>query len=296
MKIDLYIIRKFLSTFFFILTMIMTIAVIFDVTEKLEDFLKNDPPIYNIVFDYYLNFVLHYGNLFSSLLIFISVIFFTSKMAARTEIVAILSSGVSFKRLLVPYMMCATLLAAISFYLNHEVIPKANQQRIDFENTFIRNPRRGDAKNIHKQISPGEFVYFYRYSGTRMTGQKFAWETWKDGKMTSKLMADIIRWDTTNQSWIIENYVKREIDGMKETITRGIRMDTVININPDDFKMRISNTETMNTDELDAFIAEEQMKGSDNIPYYLIERHQRTSWPFSTYVLVLIGAVISSRK
>ncbi|MGD1844605.1 MAG: LptF/LptG family permease [Salibacteraceae bacterium] len=295
-RIDWYIIRKFLSTFFFILGIIMLIAVIFDVSEKLDDFLKHNTPIGEILLDYYLNFVLYFGNLFSSLLIFISVIIFTSQMASKTEIVAILSSGVSFRRMLLPYFVAGTFLAIGSLLLNHYVIPRANKQRLAFEELYIRSKFQNRDKNIHRRINDNDVIYFYRYNADRNVGQKFSLEHWENDVLTYKLSADFLKWDSTRQGWTIENYVARTIHPDGEVLTRGQQIDTVFNFKPIDFERRLNTTETMDANELDAFIDQEREKGSENIPTYLITKYQRTSYPFATYVLVLIGASIASRK
>ena len=181
----------------------MLIAIIFDVSEQIDDFIKREAPLKGILVDYYLNFILFYGNLFSPLLIFIAVIFFTSKMASNSEIVAILSAGISFKRVLVPYLIAATLLASISLYLNHWLLPKANESRIAFEDTYLRYKFRNHNKNIHKQIAPDEFLYFESFNTDRQTGFKISFEKWENGEMVQKLMGNTARWDSTTNKWIV---------------------------------------------------------------------------------------------
>jgi lipopolysaccharide export system permease protein len=295
-KLDIYLIKRFLITFFFILGVIMLIAVIFDISERIDDFLKSDAPLKAIVFEYYLNFVLYYANLFSSLLIFISVILFTAKLASNSEIVAILSSGISFNRLLIPYFIAASILAISSWYLNHYVLPSANKTRLEFEENFIRNQFTYRGKDVHRQISPGEFIYFQTYNSSKDIGYKFSLEKWKDFKMYYKLNSSFIRWDSTMSKWSVEGYTVRTFNGLKETFKTGAKLDTVFSFTPKDFKRRINNTSMMTTPELDKYIEEETMRGSDNIPYYLIEKYQRTSYPFATYILTLIGVSIASRK
>lgn len=294
--IDIYIIKKFLSTFLFILAVIMLVAIIFDISEQIDEFLKSDAPFFVIVTDYYINFVLYYGNLFSALLIFIAVIWFTSVMAGKTEIVAILSSGMSFRRMLLPYFIAATLLAAVSFYFNHSLIPKANKVRLDFENTYFRSPYRLRANNIHKQVKPGEFIFFERYNSERDIGYKFTYETWEGTRLVSKLMAAIIKWDSLSGKWQINDYMIRDIDGLNETMRRGSDKDTTLGFTPHDFARRMVDVEMMDYAQLEAFIEDESFKGSDEIPFYEIEKHQRSSYPFATYVLTLIGVSIASRK
>lgn len=297
-KIDLYIIRKFLTTFFFMLGVIMLIAVVFDVSEKIDDFISHKAPLSAIIIDYYLNFILYFGNLFSPLLIFISVIFFTSKMASNTEIVAILSSGVSFRRMLLPYFISATILAGIAFCLNHWIIPHANRTRLAFEESYLRMPYRNFDRNIHKPINPpDELIYFESYNAQQDIGYKFSYEKWEDGSLVYKMLADFARWDSSNQSWKVTNYQARSFDGMKESIKTGLSIDTNFGINPEEFKRRVDvATQSMNYGELNEFIERMKEEGNEHVPLYLIEKHSRTSLPFASYILTLIGVSISSRK
>jgi lipopolysaccharide export system permease protein len=295
-KLDLYIIRKFLGTFVYAIALIILITIIFDISEKIDDFLEKKAPLSEIVFTYYFNFIPYFVNLFSPLFTFIAVVFFTAKMASDTEIVAILSNGVSFRRLMLPYFISSAVLALFSFYLTNFVIPHSNQKRIAFENRYIRNAFYNRETNIHFQVKPGVFVYFESYNNIDNVGYKFALEKFKDNKLRYKLMSDVMRWDTIKKNWVIENYFVREIDGMKEKITKGIRKDTVLSFGPEEFVRRNKDVETMNWSELNNFIAEEQLKGSDEVPFYLIEKYHRISNPFATFILTLIGVSLASRK
>ena len=295
-KLDLYIIKKFLGTFIYAILLIVMVAIIFDISEKLDDFIQSKAPINAIIFDYYLNFIPFFVNLFSPLFTFIAVVFFTSKMASNTEVVAILSSGVSFRRFLMPYMLAATVLASLSFYLNNYVIPHANQKRLNFENTYIRNKFRNSDINIHRQIKPGEYIYFESYNNFENIGSRFSYEVIKDGKLIYKLMANQIRYDSISKKWKVQNYAIRTMNGMKENLKTGLEFDTVYNFKPADFSTRLNNVETMNRTELDHFIAEEEMRGSDEIAYFKLEKYRRTSMPFATFILTLIGVSMASRK
>ncbi|CAG0956473.1 MAG: YjgP/YjgQ family permease [Bacteroidetes bacterium] len=297
MKIlDRYIIVKFLGTFFLSIALIVSIAVVFDISEKIEDFISRKAPFNAIVFDYYFNFIPYFANLFSPLFIFISVIYFTSKMAYNTEIVSILASGISFKRLLLPYLICAGILACLSFYLNNFLIPHANKKRLEFEEAYIRNPYRNYDRNIHKQIAPDTYVYFESYNNLTNVGYKFSLEQFKDNKLTYKILSDFIQWDSTLNKWKINNYVVREINGLEEKITTGYQKDTTINIFPSDFTRRENVMEMMDYNQLNKFIEEEKFKGSEGIEYYEIEKYRRAAFPFATFVLTLIGVSIASRK
>lgn len=295
-KLDLYILGKFLKTFFFILGIIMAIACIFDVSEKIDDFLNHNAPLKGILLDYYLNFIFFYGNMFSPLIIFLSVIFFTSNMASKSEIISILAAGVSFNRLLRPYFVGATLLAGIALYLNHYLVPQASLERLEFEWSYLHDPYRNRDRHIHKQVRPNEFIYMNNYVVRTKTANQFTYEKFEDDKMVYKLMADFIRWDTVKEKWSVNHYSIRTIDGTNENIERGRQFDTIWNFKPEEFARRQTNVQTMTTPELDRFIAEETMKGSELIPFYYIEKYQRTSFPFATYILVLIGVSIASRK
>jgi len=295
--IDIYIIKKFLGTFIFSILIILSIAIIFDVSEKIDDFIENGAPFKEVVFDYYLNFIPYFAVLFSSLFTFISVIYFTSKMAYNTEIIAILSSGVSFRRMLVPYMFSAFIIAAFSYLLYNFVIPKATAVRLDFEEKYIQShPVSFNRKNIHRQIKPGTFIYMESYSNYSKTGYNFSMEKYHDGKLVSKLMADQIAWDSTNNEWTIRRYYIRDINGMHETITEGNTIDTVINMYPSDFSRRLNVVESMSKHELNDFIKVAKMQGETNVTSYLIEKYRRTAFPFSTFILTLIGVAVSSRK
>ncbi len=285
-----------MGTFAFAIALIIALAVVFDITEKLDDFIEKQAPMGAIVFDYYLNFIPFYVNLFMSLFIFIAVIFFTSKMASDSEIIAIISSGVSFNRLMVPYFMAALVLALFSFFLSNFIIPPANRIRLDFENTYIFGTYYNSEHNIHRQIEPGTYIYMESYNTRTDTGYKFSLEKFKDNALVYKLMSNFVRWDTTSGKWKIHNYTIRTIDGMKQKITTGKIKDTTLRMIPDDFKRRDTEKSTMNYFELNDFIADQQMRGETNVAAYLIEKHQRIAFPFSAFILTLIGVSMSSRK
>lgn len=295
--LDIYVIRKFLSAFFLSIVLILCIVVIFDLTEKIDDFIESGATLGVIVFDYYMNFVPYFAVLFSSLFAFIAVIYFTSRMAYNTEIIAILSSGMSFRRLMVPYMLSATFIAGLSFYLSDQVIPGANKVKLDFEEQYIRKrPVRFATKDFHRQIEPGIYMYLQSYSNVSKVGYQFTIEKFEEGKLVSKMFADQIRWDTTSNKWRARRYYIRTIDGLNETLEEGKFIDTTLAIHPDDFKMRLSIVETMSIKELDEFIAKQLMQGETNVASYQIERHNRIAFPFSTFILTLIGIAVSSKK
>ncbi|MFH0758863.1 MAG: LptF/LptG family permease [Bacteroidota bacterium] len=295
--IDLYVIRKFLGSFFLSIALILSIVVIFDLSEKIDDFIESGAKLNKILFDYYLNFIPYFAVLFSSLFAFIAVIYFTSRMAYNTEIIAILGSGMSFRRLLVPYLISATLIACLSFYLSDRVIPNANKVKLDFEETFVRKkPINFKTKDFHRQIEPGIYVYMQNYSNVSKVGYNFTIEKFENGELVSKMFADQIRWDTAVNKWQARRYYIRTIDGLNETLEEGKMIDTTLSIHPDDFKIRLNIVETMSLKELDEFIKKQLMQGETNVTVYQIERHNRLSFPFSTFILTLIGVAVSSRK
>lgn len=295
--IDAYIIEKFLGTFFLSIILILTIAVVFDISEKIDDFIENGATLKAIIFEYYLNFIPYFAVLFSSLFTFISVIYFTSRMAYNSEIIAILNSGMSFRRMLRPYLISAVVIALFSFLLNDLVIPSANKVKLNFEEQYIHNrPVKFKVKNFHRQIEPGIYMYMENYSSLSKVGYNFSLEKFENGELVSKLMADQIRWDTSLSKWSLRRYYIRDIDGLNEVITSGRSRDTTINLSPKDLARRVNVVETMNLRELDAFIKQQKMQGETNVKAFQIERHQRLAFPFSTFILTFIGVAVSSRK
>lgn len=294
--LDLYIVKKFLTTFIFAIALIVMIAIVFDISEKIDDFIERKAPFESIVFDYYLNFIPYFANLFSPLFIFISVIFFTSKMAAQTEIVAILSSGISFRRMLMPYMAVAALLACTSYYLNGWVIPDANKKRLAFENTYIKNPYVLKARNIHRQIKPGELIYFESFNTIEKSGFRFTYEKFENLELKYKFSSNRLVWDTTQNLWRAENWFIRTIHKDHETISSGAVKDTTFGFLPEEFSTRENNITTFDNEELDAFIADKRIRGAEGIQFDLVERYKRSSFPFATFILTLIGVSLSSKK
>jgi len=295
-RLDRYILGQFLGTFFFTIGLIVSISVVFDFSEKIDDFIEYDLSARTIIFDYYIYFIPYFANLFSPLFIFIAVILFTSRMAYRSEIVAILSAGISFYRFMVPYMVGCFILATLSLTLNNFIIPKANLGRITFENTYINRPYMNYGRNQHYQIEPGTFIYFDSYSPERMTGYKFSLEKFVDGRLTYKLMSDHITFDTLNGTWQVRNYWIREMRDLKETLRTGEKMDSVYPFHPKDFSQRLKVVEAMDYYELEEFIAEQRLKGSQFLEYFQVEKHKRFSLPFAAFILTVIGVSLGSRR
>lgn len=295
-QLDIYIIKKFLGTFFYAISLLIVIVIIFDISEKIDDFLEGYATLREILFDYYLNFIPYFVNLFSYLFTFIAVIFFTSKMASNSEIVAILSSGVSFRRFLLPYLISAIILGLLSFYLANFLIPRTNKRMMAFEKAYLKSPYRNSEKDIHMQIKPGTFVYLERYDNVSNTGFKFALEEFAGNQLVYKLNSNRIIWDSVQGIWTIKDYVVRKIDGETETIQKGRTLDTLINMFPHEFTFILDDMKTMNFIELREFIDKERLKGSTLIKEYEVEKQKRIAFPFATIILTVIGVSISSRK
>ena len=295
-KFDWYIIKKFLSTFFFTISLILIIVIVFDISEKIDDFLRSNVSVDKIIFDYYLNFIPYFGNLFSPLFIFISVIYFTSKMAGNSEIIAILNSGMSFSRLLRPFIMTAFFLASLSFILGNFIIPETNKERIDFENKYIKRKQKKRIKNIHMQIQRDQYVYMESYNRSKNIGYKFTLENFENNVLKSKLSANYIEYDTVNNNWKARDYFIRKYQEKNDEIIKGSIIDTVINLSPSDLAKNRSLVETMGMKKLNQYIKQEEIKGTAQIVYHKIEKHKRIANPFSTIILTVIAVAIGSRK
>lgn len=293
--IDFYITGKFLGTFFYTIALILSIAIVFDFSENLDEFLSKDLPARTIIVDYYLNFIPYFANLFSPLFTFIAVIYFTSKMAYNTEIIAILSSGVSYRRLMRPYMVSAFILATFSFILGNYVIPPANKTMNAFRLENIQNIKPTSEYNIHRQIEPGVFIYMRSFEPTSKVGSSFTLERFEGSKLVEKITADNIRWDAENNKWVINTFWKRTLYDDYDVLERGYRIDTLLNMKPEEFATVQNEMETFTTPDLIKEMKQMRMRGVDTVEWE-IERHRRISGPFSAFILTLIGVGLASRK
>lgn len=294
--IDWYIIKKFLGTFVFTLAIFIAIAVIFDISEKVDDFLRTKTPISKIIFDYYLNFIPFYVGLLSPLLIFIAAILFTARMANNTEIVAILSGGVSFQRLLYPYFVTSLFLSILSYFFNSYTIPNSNKVRVEFENIYINNRYVYKERNIHMQLDDSTYAYLESYNNQENIGFRFSLEKFRGKDLHYKLLADQIRWDTAKKNWTIVGYSIRHINGLKESMERGDRKDTILAMSPVDFERKDNSIGSLTTPELKEYINKERKRGASGIEAYDVEYYKRYAMPFSTFILVLIAVSLCSRK
>ena len=295
--LDLYIVKKFIFTFFIALLLIIGIVIIFDISEKIDDFVSHEAPLKEIVFDYYLNFIPYFMNMFSPLFVFITVIFFTSKMASNSEIIAILSCGISFHRMMVPYMFSAALIALFSLTLNLFIIPNSNKELGKFESKYLKTSYQNNGRDIHYQISPGEFVYVESFSRWNNTAYKFTLERIKNNRLVSKLSAESAVWDSTFNGWSLRKYTIRDYTGaMTDRIRTGAKLDTVINLSATDFYMTKKTVTTLSYKELNQLIATQKMRGDDNVKLAQIEKHTRFALPFSAFILTIMGVSLSSKK
>lgn len=291
--LDRYIIYKFLGTYIFAIILILAITIMFDVNEKLDAFLK--APLKATLFDYFLNFLPYFANQFSPLFTFIAVIFFTSKIADNSEIIAMLSGGMSFPRLLRPYMISAAVIAVATYLLSAYIIPPANVERINYTNTYVKNKRVEYGTNIQMQVNKGTIAYMSRYDNNTRTGYKFSLESFKDKKLISRLTAQTIRYDSLH-NWQVRDYMIRDFKGTREEIRRGTRLDTVIPIEPRDFLISKNDHETMTTPALSEYITRQKERGVANIKSFEIEYHRRFAMTAAAFILTVIGMSLSSRK
>ena len=296
-RLDRYIIVKFLGTYFFAIALIISIAVVFDINENIDAFINNKAPLKAIIFDYYLNFIPYYTNLFSPLFVFIAVIFFTSKLAENSEIIAMFSTGMSFKRLMVPYMISAAVIALVTYVLSTEVIPTGSVTRLKFEQVYKNKKKVDYVRNIQLEVDTGVIAYMERYEDYNKTAYRFSLDKFEDHKLVSHLTARRITYDTTAvHRWIIKDYMIREMKGMRETITRGDRMDSIINMEPQDFLITRGQQETMTSPQLWEYIDKQKQRGFANIKVFEVEYYRRIATSFAAFILTVIGLSLSSQK
>ena len=296
-KIDWYISKKFIMTFFLSLLLIIIIVIIFDLSEKIDYFVKNEAPLKAIIFDYYFNYLPYLVNMFASLFVFITVIFFTSRMAANSEIIAILSCGVSFHRMIVPFLASAALIALLSLGLTFFVIPHANATRVEFEAKYIKRHNTYNLRDLHYQISPGQFVYIESFSRWNNTAYKFTIEDMDGHRLTRKVSAETAVWDSTMAGWHLNKvFIRDYTTGLKDNVSFKEQQDTVIALQIKDLFNNEKTVETLNIRELNDLIATQKMRGDANVMYAAIERQRRVTMPFSVLILTIIGVSLSARK
>lgn len=297
--LDWYIIRKFIGTYFFSIVLIISISIVFDINENLAKFSQYHAPLRAIVVDYYLNFVPYFANLFSPLFVFIAVIFFTSKLAGNSEIIAILATGTSFRRLMRPYMVSCVLISALSFYLSAYVIPHGTVIRQNFETLYKNKKKNTSAENVQLQVGRGVIAYIQHYDNNVKRGYGFCLDKFENKKLVSHLTAMEVQYDTISDSkyhWRISNWKIRKLNGLRETITSGSKKDTLIQMEPTDLVYSKGQQETFTSPELKEYISKQIDRGSGNVVQYQVEYHKRIASSFASFILTTIGASLSSRK
>lgn len=298
-KLDGYIIRKFLSTYFFLIGIIITIAIVFDFNEKIDKFNNSSATAKMIVFDYYINFIPHFANLFSPLFVFVAVIFFTTSLASHSEIIAMKAAGMSFKRLLRPYMISAGIIALTSFLLGAYVIPKGNVARVNFDNTYIKNRNIASVDNLQLQVDTGVIAYISHYNFETKSGYGFSLDKFVDKKLVAHLTAQTIRYDTLSDKryrWKVEQYTLRTLKGMREQITTGEMLDTMIMMEPSDFAYTRNQQETLTLPQLEEYISKQRLRGAANLSTFEVEYHKRFAMPFAAFILTIIGVSLCIEK
>ena len=298
-RLDRYIIKKFIGTYIYSILLIISISIVFDVNENLAKFTTNHAPLRAIVYDYYANFIPYFANLFSPLFVFIAVIFFTSKLAGNSEIIAMLAAGTSFKRLLRPYMISAALIAALNFYLGSMVIPRGNIIRQNFETLYKNKKKNTSAQNVQLQVGKGIIAYIQQYDDITKTGYGFSLDKFENKKLVSHMTASVIHYDTISDSryhWHVNNYKIRTLKGLREQITSGPELDTTIVMEPIDLVFSKGQQETFTSPDLRRYISKQQERGSGNVVQYEVEYHKRIAMSFASFILTLIGVSLSARK
>jgi len=296
--LDRYILRYFITTYLFTLGLFVGIAVVFDLTERLDALVGKRVPMNEILFDYYFNLIPYLANLFSPLFVFVAVIFFTARLAARSEVVAMLGSGIPFGRLMYPYLIGAMLIAGSNWYLAGYVLPPSNKKRIEFDNRYFRDRYYFNRHHFHFQPQPGQLAYVESYSTPDSTGFRFTLEHFKGGQLRSKLMCERMRWNGQEGKWTLEDCHLRRIEGTKREYVHFFpRIDTALRFTTEDFgRPLVEDAALLDNHQLEAYIERERLKGSSGIEPFLVEKHNRLSIPFSAFILTIMGVSLSSRK
>lgn len=297
--LDWYIIKKFIGTYIFSILLIISISVVFDINENLAKFTEYHAPLKAIVFDYYLNFIPYFANLFSPLFVFIAVIFFTSKLAGNSEIIAMLAAGVSFKRLMRPYMISCVLISMLSFYLAAYIIPQGTVVLQNFESMYKNKKKNTAADNVQLQVEEGVIAYIQHYDNRTKEGYGFSLDKFENKKLISHMTAQQIQYDTISDSkyhWTATNWKVRELRGLKEHIISGMKKDTLIQIEPTDLIYSKGQQETFTSPELKEYIFKQINRGSGNVVRYQVEYYKRIASSFASFILTIIGLSLSSRK
>ena len=298
-RLDRYIIGKFIGTYFFSILLIISISIVIDFNENLNKFEQYHTPWKAIVFDYYANFIPYFANLFSPLFVFIAVIFFTSKMAGNSEVISIMASGISFKRMLKPYMISCVLISVLNYGLSAYVIPHGTVIRQNFEALYKNSRKNTSAENVQLQVDKGVIAYMQHYDNIMKRGYGFCLDKFENKKLVSHLTATEIQYDTISDSkyhWKLSNWKIRNMRGVRETITSGMKLDSLIFMEPTDLVYSKGQQETFTSPQLSEYIDKQIDRGSSNVVRYQVEYHKRIATSFASFILTIIGASLSSRK
>jgi len=294
--LDKYIIKKFLSTFVFALVLFFVISIVIDLVERIDDFINCEASVGTIITNYYLPFIPWIGAILFPLFVFISVLFFTSKLASQSEIIALLGNGVSYYRIIVPYMVTALFLASMLYLGNHYLVPWSNAKKLAFENTYFSHGYKASAQNIHMRLSPNEFIYLENYNHHENEGYKFAYEKFNKGLLVYKVKCDRLEWNYKHKNWTLHNCTVRTYDGKNESMTKMPKMEENYKIVPGDFILKAEIKEAMTTPQLNEFLIQEESRGADNLERFYVERLRRTAACFSLLIMTLIGIAVAARK
>jgi lipopolysaccharide export system permease protein len=314
--IDRYILRQLLGTFFFVVLILVAVITVIDLTEKTEKYVKNSVSAINII-KYYLDFIPWIAGLITPITVFIATVYVTARLAGRSEIIAILSSGVSFRRLLLPYFWGALIISSLSFWLNGWIIPNSNKTRLAFEVEYLKNKYYYDQRNIHIQVEPGILLYMQSYNNTQDIGYRFTLERFEGNKLIEKLSANTIVWNPEKEKWTLRNWTHRKVDPIfvlasllhedipgdsvfyerpTDVITKGDNLDTTLVIHPKEFESDYRKFDGMTLGDLDEYIATLRSRGSAGVLPYEVEKFTRYAAPFSIFILALMGVIVSSKK
>jgi lipopolysaccharide export system permease protein len=286
-----------MTTYLFVVIMLVLIICVIDFTEKNDDFIKHKLSAFFIIKEYYILLFPYWANTLSPITVFISAVFVTSQMASHTEIIAILSSGVSFKRLLFPYFLGASVIAAIIFVLIGWIIPEANKKRVAFEMRFVGGTfAERFESHIHMKIASNTYIFMERYNLNANIGYKFAIEYFDSTGLVKKINADRILWNAEKEIWKFDRYTERTFDGQNETLVNGSDLEINMPISPKDFKSNYREAETLTFPELNAFIKSQSERGADDLALYYVEKYERYLYPYAIVILTLMGVIMSARK
>jgi lipopolysaccharide export system permease protein len=295
--LDIYIIKKFLGSFLTVIALIIVIVVVIDIAENIQEFLDNKVPVKEIILGYYFNFIPYFVNLFSPLFTFVAVIYFTSKLSRNTEIIAMLNAGMSFYRLMAPYIISAVFIGMLSFYLTNFLIPQTQRGMMVYKEKYMSSQqvRSKDIDN-HIKTEGDAYAYLHYWDNMNNLGYNFWYEFMDENGIRYKLYAQTITWDSLTHIWKLNNYIQRTFNGIAETMESGEEKDTLLNISTSDFVWVKEGYTMMNYSEIRKFIEQEKKKGSVEIRNYEFEKHRRIAFPFATIILSVIGLCVSSRK